>query len=735
MESNLDQKQLLLLGYLRELITTHKLGHKRDGPDSSPLNSPTLMAISKYDAHLQEFNLGIGTLGIPQLKQRSSSIDSLASDLSDHEDTSLGCHDHDSYGHIIIHIYHYFNRFQSFLMLLGGSEECKDITYNQIQIINLRNTCDIKQKIDYPYTNYRLKPYLWREKINYKKYFNTQSMNKYLTQSKTSTVKTPQPISVVNDNNNNNVMVKEKSVEIKVESPSYLAMNSPYSPFAKVVPETTTNNENALSPFGQIVAAQQNLKLKPRSKSSSNLAKYHKKEQKKTKNKNKKNNKTDLNPIKSSTTKGSKVKAVSMKKRKSAASVLPKNSTRMISKKSDDKMMKSKSKKKKLKPKQPKKLMKRKTLTLLPGQLNNGKKKKTLKNAILNHRDYDRYSFGECIVHINNNNFWEWPWLKSKYKSDIGHSNYKHKSNDLIQFKKWKMFIRCGGLSCKDDDYLNENDLILFNASNLNDIGRDIDSYYCKLPPFKHRLESPSIIYNNNNNLLSFGGYSYDDGKAIKNIYSLNLNTKRNKFKWKKFPVTMNKPRYDSATVHFTNNLGQNKFMLIGGKSTNGKPIKDCELFDSSKDSNNSNNGGSKCTVLSELKFARFKPGTCKLFNQHKIVCCGGILYGKGTNDIEIYDIHKDKWSIHPTKLQYEHQHPSVWNESFAINPNIIYIAGNNITFGAKKGSLGHIEWADLREKKKKFNLLYPDPIEELYEFWAIRPQLWEPRSLLQFCL
>ena len=111
------------------------------------------------------------------------------------------------------------------------------------------------------------------------------------------------------------------------------------------------------------------------------------------------------------------------------------------------------------------------------------------------------------------------------------------------------------------------------------------------------------------------------------------------------------------------------------------------------------------------------------------------ILYGKGTNDLEIYDLYKDKWTIHTTKLQYEHQHPTVWNEHEQINPNILYIAGNNITFGAKKGSLGYIEWTDLRENKKEFNLLYPEPVEELYEFWAIRPQLWEPRSLLQFCL
>ena len=122
-------------------------------------------------------------------------------------------------------------------MLLGGSEECKDISYNQIQIINLRNISDIKQNIDYPYTNYRLKPYLWREKINYKKYFNTKSINKYLTQSKTTTVSTIEPISVINKkgaNTNGKATNNTKcSIGIKVESPHspWSSMNSPYSPF------------------------------------------------------------------------------------------------------------------------------------------------------------------------------------------------------------------------------------------------------------------------------------------------------------------------------------------------------------------------------------------------------------------------------------------------------------------------------------------------------------------------
>merc|ERR1711933_261621 len=151
------------------------------------------------------------------------------------------------------------------------------------------------------------------------------------------------------------------------------------------------------------------------------------------------------------------------------------------------------------------------------------------KNSVTNNREFDRYSFGEYMVSLPAT-CTKWPWFATKYKMDI-----KRKKHNNLEFAKYKMFIRCGGILSKDDEYTSENDLILFNASNLNDIGREIDSYYCKLPPFKQEMESPAIIYNNINNILAFGGYSYSEGKALKTIYSLNLNTKRNKWKWKKY--------------------------------------------------------------------------------------------------------------------------------------------------------------------------------------------------------
>eukprot|EP00484_Ammonia_sp_Unknown_P030046 CAMPEP_0197025154 /NCGR_PEP_ID=MMETSP1384-20130603/5567_1 /TAXON_ID=29189 /ORGANISM="Ammonia sp." /LENGTH=728 /DNA_ID=CAMNT_0042453647 /DNA_START=171 /DNA_END=2354 /DNA_ORIENTATION=+ len=728
--------------------------------------------MTKYEEHMALFNLNIPTL---TLGHKAASFESVASDLSDHEvippstdtptsTTSNGSNSNLSLNgngngngiptfaptfgsraryqlplSIITHCYLYYHRYQSYLLLLAGSEECKDVSYNQIQIINLRTTSDMKQNNEYPYTNFRLHPSLWRERVNYGKYFN-KSVHKYLSQSKT--VATPEPIMVSFDHDSS--ANKEKPVGIKVSSPSspWSAMNSPYSPFAAIVPVGDDDDDEELKSNSKLtpIVAMQNLAAKPRSKSSGNLAKLQKIESKKTKNANKTNppklangkiaangkNAAKGKNGKASTasqSKGKSKKAVSMKvtasKRKSAAVLLPSIEEGKASK-SSKKRGGGGSKKQSKKETASKLGKRRNTMGYAPGKgvlldkTATTKKGKKGKNKVLETKDWDRYSYGECIVSISNKRnhnhdiLPSWPWLKLKYKSDV------KRERDDLEFCKFKMFVRCGGILTKDDEYTNENDLIFWNAANLNEIGRQIDAYHCKLPPFKQRMESPAVIYDDNNNVLAFGGYSYDDGKALKNIHCLNLNVKRTQFKWKKYGCSLSKARYESSVVHIVSSLGQNRFVIIGGKANSTKPIVDVEMFDSSKTTKES-----KCTTLAELNYARFRPGACIVGGDHsKLACCGGILYGKGTDRVEMYDVNKNKWTLHKTVLQYDHQHPSMWTEVKLINPNILYVAGNNISFGAKKGSLGYIEWTDLRENAKKFNLLYDEPLEELYEFW-----------------
>ncbi len=55
------------------------------------------------------------------------------------------------------------------------------------------------------------------------------------------------------------------------------------------------------------------------------------------------------------------------------------------------------------------------------------------------------------------------------------------------------------------------------------------------------------------------------------------------------------------------------------------------------------------------LNFARFKPGATQLtIKWNKISVAGGILYGKGANKIEMFDLMKNKWMVHSTPLQYD---------------------------------------------------------------------------------
>jgi len=325
----------------------------------------------------------------------------------------------------------------------------------------------------------------------------------------------------------------------------------------------------------------------------------------------------------------------------------------------------------------------------------------------------------------------QWPWFNGKYRAET------HDAGDVLEFNKYKMMIRCGGCYSKDDEYSNENDLILFNAANLNEgasTGTVVDAFHLKLPAFKERLRSPAVCYNGMDHVLSFGGYSYSSGKAMKSIFALDLNAKRGKMKWRKYGCSLLKPRLEAAATHFIGTDGVHKVMLIGGKGSNEKPLDTVELFDSSKTAKNT-----KCVGLKEMHFKRSRPGSCLLDASYgqsgrQFAVCGGIMYGKGTNTVELLDLEKNKWRVHSATLQYEHLHPAMWTLS-DINPNILYIAGNSVRFGAKKGSVGFMEWTDLRMNAKQFEMLYNEPLDDFYSIEATRGNLWEPRSLLHFTL
>jgi len=336
---------------------------------------------------------------------------------------------------------------------------------------------------------------------------------------------------------------------------------------------------------------------------------------------------------------------------------------------------------------------------------------------------FDRYSFGQCIGDLPPQSV-RWPWFEGKYQSAMRGKL----CGDVLSLKRYKMVVRCGGIYSVDDEYSNRNDLVLFNAANLNDTGTVVDAFHLALPAFSERMESPAVCYDGGEHLLSFGGYSYSSGKALKSIFSLSLDAKLKRLKWKKYGASMLRPRYESAAAHFVGHDGVHRVLVIGGRGSNSKPSNAVELFDSSATQKRS-----KCAVLRELNFKRSRPGHCQLEGR-RVAVTGGIQYGGGTHSVEIYSLHKDCWTVHPTPLQYEHLHPAMWTLR-GIDPNILYVAANSVRFGAKKGSLGFVEWTDLRVKAKHFELLHNEPLDAFYHIDSTRGNLWEPRALMHFAM
>merc|ERR1719491_2534177 len=67
---------------------------------------------------------------------------------------------------VLYNIFFFFRPQPSFLVLIGGSEECKDVSYNELQVLPLRSahqpsSDDIKPII------YRLHPQIWRKSTKF----------------------------------------------------------------------------------------------------------------------------------------------------------------------------------------------------------------------------------------------------------------------------------------------------------------------------------------------------------------------------------------------------------------------------------------------------------------------------------------------------------------------------------------------------------------------------------------
>merc|ERR1719242_2635976 len=390
---------------------------------------------------------------------------------------------------IIENIYFYYHRHQSYLLLLGGSEECKDNSLNQVQILNVQNSSDIAQKIEYPMLNHSLKLHVWRENVvmvrqslvAHHLFLNHDSGKEHVSPSPSTLLRLQQSHShdsFTGDPEEPNPTDKG----IPIIEPQSPRNNSSSSPFAEVDGDAVSGSTLGTA------------SLSPKALSTTSKRVNTKKRKKSSVKKRESNSKRKSRTLSTTERRSSMKKAKTKEMPRSAKS--PKSNN---------------------------------------------------KNPITGDWHFDRYDFGQCLMALPPHSR-RWPWFKGKYEQET------HDLGDVLEFNKYKMMVRCGGIYSKDDEYSNENDLILFNATNLNEgasTGSVVDAFHLKLPAFKERLRSPAVCYNGMDHVLSFGGYSYSSGKAIKHIFALNLSAKRGKMKWKKYGCSLLKPRLEAAATHF----------------------------------------------------------------------------------------------------------------------------------------------------------------------------------------
>merc|ERR1712113_427941 len=304
----------------------------------------------------------------------------------------------------------------------------------------------------------------------------------------------------------------------------------------------------------------------------------------------------------------------------------------------------------------------------------------------------------------------------------------KMESGNGRRYGHYHMFLRCGGIKAEFDDHCNEIDLMLFNSANCNynglHLNREvvIDAYYTKLPSFRKELEAPYILFHEKKSTLySFGGYS--DGKALSVINECSLNANNIKsLKWRKNrnKQQMIKGRYNMNVC----GIGNEKYLILGGKNKSTKDEKTCEMYDNCDECEQE-----KCTDLAAMKYKRSGLSSAYLANKRKVIAGGGMIYGKGSLNVEIYDIVKDKWTLNKAEFNFEHKYPMIWMDAY--QPSVCYIAGDWIGIGGRKDSLGYIEWIDLRQKQKKWNLFKDETLTNMFKIEGVRANIWESRSLM----
>ena len=135
--------------------------------------------------------------------------------------------------------------------------------------------------------------------------------------------------------------------------------------------------------------------------------------------------------------------------------------------------------------------------------------------------------------------------------------------------------------------------------------------------------------------------------------------------------------------------------------------------------------------ALSDMAHKRSRLSACWVPRRQTALVAGGMLYGAGSDQMELYDARRDAWTMCGAKFNFEHKHPLLWMAPSDAN-NVAMVAGDWIGLGGRKDSLGYVEWVDLRQgdSRKKWNLLSDHTLAQRFGVDGVRANLWESRSL-----
>ena len=259
--------------------------------------------------------------------------------------------------------------------------------------------------------------------------------------------------------------------------------------------------------------------------------------------------------------------------------------------------------------------------------------------------------------------------------------------------------------------YVDKKVSTMENESKSND-----DNLNSKLQDITRKKDSElqnTYYIPNNNQLLQFG----PEYIKVLDIYNLKwLNNKQDYG-----VIKLSKKRYSPSMCMMGDRL-----FITGGRKKAYTPIVDTvEVLDCTKIKEidwdkkieNVQFALSSIPLNSKMNYPRENHG-CDAMNAK-----GGMIVVGGGSDrnwnpptadtIEMYDHHKDKWTLSSAKTKYQYDNAKVW-----CSGNLIFITKIDL---ATIGSMGRIEYLDIRDNDNKWDVVDNRNIEKLYDLFPVK--------------